>query len=84
MATGRYDPYGEEYNDGWEDPYRHILLSACTGCPMCITWKGKTSDQIRAERMAQVARRRAREEREPTAGETGREDRAYWADQYSA
>lgn len=81
--TGVHDPYGLEYGD-WVDPYTHSLIEMCTGCPMCVTWEGKPYDQIRAERMALVSRRRLRERSEPTTIQVARDDRAYWDQKYSA
>jgi hypothetical protein len=60
MAASRptdEDPYGLAYGD-WEDPYGHDY---CTGCDMCAPWEGKSYVQIRDERRAAVAARRARE-----------------------
>lgn len=54
------DEYGEAYGD-WEDPYMHTVLTMCTGCDMCAPWEARTYEQIRDERRAEVARRRARE-----------------------
>lgn len=78
-----YDPYGElEYGD-WEDPVNHMLITMCDGCPMCVTWPGKTHDQIRSERLALIARRRAARPTDPSPAEAGTEDRAYWTDRYA-
>jgi hypothetical protein len=49
------DPYGLEFGD-WEEPYAHDY---CTGCAMCESWEGKPYEQIRAERRAEVQRRRS-------------------------
>jgi hypothetical protein len=77
MTIPIFDPYGEEYGD-WEDPYSHVFLTMCTGCPMCVAWEGKPYDQIRAERVDLTVRRRSRRVLEPTAREIAAEDRAYW------
>lgn len=78
-----YDPYGEKEFGDWEDPYIHLLLDACEGCPTCVTWPGKTYSQIRAERLDLVSRRRLRARPEQTVDEVGREDRNHWSERYA-
>jgi hypothetical protein len=53
------DPYGLMYGD-WQDPFEHAD-DMCTGCTMCAPWEGRPYEQVRAERRAAVAARRARE-----------------------
>lgn len=53
--TAQTDPYGYEFGD-WEDPQTEH--DYCTGCDMCRPWEGRTHEQIRADRLAQVAARR--------------------------
>lgn len=61
MTNTAPDPYGLEYGD-WEEPYGH---DDCTGCAMCAAWEGRSYEQIRAERLADVARRRAAQPASP-------------------
>jgi hypothetical protein len=53
------DPYGLAYGD-WQDPFEHAD-DMCTGCTMCAPWEGRPYEQVRDERRAAVAARRARE-----------------------
>jgi hypothetical protein len=53
------DPYGLMYGD-WQDPFEHAD-DMCTGCDMCRPWEGRPYEQVRDERRAAVAARRARE-----------------------
>lgn len=72
------DPYGLEYDD-WEDPFIHTFFTLCTGCSLCASWKGKSYNQIRAERVNQVEARRLREGRdEETPEEVAQADRRHW------
>lgn len=77
-----FDPYGSEYGN-WEDPHVHILLGQCAGCVTCAGWRGKTVNEICAERAAFVCRRRGHARPEQTAAEVAAEDRAYWDDRYA-
>lgn len=77
-----YDPYGEKEFGDWEDPHVHLLLTGCGGCPMCVTWPGKSYGRIRAERAALVSRRRLAAPEQTTA-EVAREDRNHWSQRYA-
>jgi hypothetical protein len=78
-----HDPYGETDIGGWEEPFQHILINGCTGCTTCVGWKGKTPEQIRAERLALVSRLRLAAKPEQSAAEAGQEDRDHWNTLYS-
>lgn len=82
MATV-HDPYGEMEFGDWEDPYNHVLLTMCTGCPMCVNWEGRTYEEIRAQRLALISRRRLAASPEQTTDEVGQEDRDHWSQRYA-
>jgi hypothetical protein len=72
------DPYGLNYGD-WEDPYDH---DSCTGCTTCHPWEGRLYEDIRADRKAEVHRRRAAEGGPAAPSDAAREDTAYWTELY--
>jgi hypothetical protein len=75
--TTTFDPYGLKYGD-WEDPYDHDY---CTGCSMCVWWEGRLYEDIRAERLVYVQRKRIAEGDGLTPREAARQDNDYWNNQ---